>query len=102
MFTSKLSSTSFKVLYSLKNPSFPAYSYEVDVGVMCLDQHAKFSNMIACGLYDGSIAVFNLLSKSKEPLFRCSTDVKHTDPVWSIKWQYEETDGDRVRNTSVQ
>ena len=29
------------VLYSLKNPSFPAYSYEIDVGVMCLDQHAK-------------------------------------------------------------
>ena len=49
--------------------------------------------MIAVGLYDGSVAVFNLLSKSKDPLFRCTTSVKHTDPVWSIKWQYEETDG---------
>jgi len=81
------------VLYTLKNPSFPAFTYELDVGVMCLDQHKQFPNMVAVGLYDGSIAVFNIVNKSKEPLYRCSTNIKHTDPVWAVKWQYEETEG---------
>ena len=34
-----------------------------------------------------------LISKSEEPLYRCSTNIKHTDPVWSIKWQYEQVEG---------
>ena len=41
--------------------SFPAFTYELDVGVMCLDQHKQFPNMVAVGLYDGSIAVFNIV-----------------------------------------
>lgn len=80
-------------LYTLKNPSFPAFTYEVDVGVMCLDQNKDYPNMIAVGLYDGTIAVYNIMNKSEEPLYRCSTNIKHTDPVWSIKWQYEQVEG---------
>ena len=38
-------------------------------------------------------------SKSEEPLYRCSTNIKHTDPVWSIKWQYEQTEGKGIWKT---
>lgn len=75
------------LLYSLKNPEFPCHAFETDVGVMCLDIHPEHSYMIAVGLYDGSVAIFNLLKNTKSPVLRCASNIKHTDPVWAIKWQ---------------
>jgi dynein intermediate chain 1 len=35
--------------YSLKNPSFPEYTYATDKGVMCLDIHPAHTNLIVTG-----------------------------------------------------
>ncbi|KAL8606925.1 hypothetical protein ACOMHN_048721 [Nucella lapillus] len=81
------------VFYTLKNPSFPECAYETDSGVMCLDIHPEHSFQVAAGFYDGSVAVFNLVEKKDGPLHRCTAkNGKHTDPVWQVRWQKDDTD----------
>ncbi|CAG5089870.1 Oidioi.mRNA.OKI2018_I69.PAR.g12385.t1.cds [Oikopleura dioica] len=78
----------YLLFYSLKNPSYPGFIFETDVGVMCLDISRERSHLVAVGLYDGSVAVFNLLKK--EEIYRCKTAERHVDPVWAIKWQSDQ------------
>ncbi len=57
-------------------------------GVMALQLHPEFSNLLAVGCYDGSIAVYDLRSSAGRLL--CSTSPKtrqHADPVWQVVWQ---------------
>nr|KAG5709919.1 hypothetical protein BaRGS_029961 [Batillaria attramentaria] len=81
------------VFYTLKNPSFPESSYETDSGVMCLDIHPDHPYQVAAGFYDGSVAVFNTVEKKDGPVHRCTAkNGKHTDPVWQVRWQKDDTD----------
>ncbi|KAH9597109.1 WD40 repeat [Trypanosoma melophagium] len=89
--------------FSLKNsvptqpgnqmPAHPEMSFNVESGVMCLAFHPEETALLACGLYDGSVCVFDLRMQGKDgkestkPI--CQADVrsgKHTDPVWEIHW----------------
>lgn len=60
----------------------------MESGVMCLEFHPQHSALLVAGLYDGTVCVFDVRSKSNEPIYT-STDpkVKHTDPVWQVHWQ---------------
>ncbi|KAJ3334350.1 cytoplasmic dynein with WD40 domain [Blyttiomyces sp. JEL0837] len=79
--------------FTLKNPSHPEFVYTTDSGVMCLDFHPQHPAMIAVGLYDGTVLVYNLQKKIEGPVFRSSTKGgKHTDPVWQISWQKDDLD----------
>ncbi|XP_076443651.1 dynein intermediate chain 2, ciliary-like [Babylonia areolata] len=81
------------VFYTLKNPSFPECAYETDSGVMCLDIHPEHTYQVAAGFYDGSVAVFNIVEKKDGPVHRCTAqNGKHTDPVWKVRWQKDDTD----------
>ena len=48
-------------LYSLKNPSYPEFLCSTQAGVMCLDLHPDYPNMLAIGLYDGNVAVSKIV-----------------------------------------
>ncbi|XP_066566793.1 dynein axonemal intermediate chain 1 [Amia ocellicauda] len=75
-------------LYSLKNPSFPEYSFPTDSGVMCLDINPLCPHLVVVGFYDGNVAVYNLIEKHEQPAFKShSKSGRHTDPVWQVKWQ---------------
>lgn len=77
--------------YTLKNTQFPEYRFTTPSGVMCLDFHPVHTALLVAGLYDGSVCVYDVRSKSNEPLFVSSDPkVKHTDPVWQVRWQREE------------
>ncbi|KAG8339463.1 hypothetical protein TRVL_09710 [Trypanosoma vivax] len=74
-------------------PAHPEMSLYVPSGVMCLSFHPKETSFLACGLYDGSVCVFDLRMQPKDgkgeiqPI--CQATVrsgKHTDPVWEIQW----------------
>lgn len=81
-------------LYSLKNPSFPEHVYATDHGVMCLDIHPAYCHLIVVGFYDGSIGVFNLEEKTGKPVYMSNArNGKHTDPVWEVRWQKDDLDG---------
>ncbi|XP_033990826.1 dynein intermediate chain 1, axonemal-like [Trematomus bernacchii] len=82
------------VYYSLKNSSYPAYIYPTPSGVLCLDIHEQHSYLVAVGLYDGCVAVYNNKKKDgSEPMYKSTAKTgKHTDPVWEVRWQSDDMD----------
>ena len=78
-------------LYSLKNPSYPEFTCSTDTGVMCVDWHPQHSSVLCVGLYDGTVAVYDVRSKKQAPIFHSTVKTgKHTDPVWEVCWQEED------------
>jgi len=56
-------------LYSLKNTTHPEYSFTTEAGVMTLDFHPKSAALLAVGLYDGTVLVFDVRNKHKKPIY---------------------------------
>jgi len=83
-------------VFSLKNPLHPEFFFETASGVMCLDFHPKQSDIVAVGLYDGSVALHCLRYQSNVSAALYASSPKtgqHTDPVWQIKWMAGEDEG---------
>ena len=59
--------SSYVCVFSLKNPSFPEYLCAANSGVMCVDIHSKHPHMLAAGLADGTVAVYNMQENKKDP-----------------------------------
>eukprot|EP01006_Ploeotia_vitrea_P041816 TRINITY_DN66575_c6_g4_i1.p1 TRINITY_DN66575_c6_g4~~TRINITY_DN66575_c6_g4_i1.p1 ORF type:complete len:627 (+),score=104.57 TRINITY_DN66575_c6_g4_i1:51-1931(+) len=77
--------------FTLKNPSFPEFTFSTESGVMCLDFHPQHPSLLACGLYDGTVMVFDVRQKSNKPIYQSTVKTgKHTDPVWQVYWQKED------------
>lgn len=73
------------LLYSMKNPSFPEYTFSSESGIMCLDMHMDHPYLVVVGHYDGNVAIYNLKKPHSQPIFRSSAKSgKHTDPVWQV------------------
>ena len=62
---------------------------------MCLDIHPDHPHMVAVGLYDGNVAVYNLRGRnSSQPCFKSSAaEGKHRDVVWQVRWVKDNLDG---------
>lgn len=74
--------------FSLKNPAFPEYSFTTEYGATCLDFHPKHPSLLAVGLYDGTVMIFDVRQRSNRPIFQSTIKSgKHTDPVWQVGWQ---------------
>ncbi|CAG9332137.1 unnamed protein product [Blepharisma stoltei] len=90
-------STGLICCYSLKNTRYPEYFFTTQHGVMCLDWHPQHPALLAVGLYDGTVLVFDVRAKHKKPIYQSTVRTnKHTDPVWQVKWQ----DDDMMKNLS--
>eukprot|EP00735_Rhodelphis_limneticus_P000953 TRINITY_DN11489_c0_g1::TRINITY_DN11489_c0_g1_i1::g.10810::m.10810 TRINITY_DN11489_c0_g1::TRINITY_DN11489_c0_g1_i1::g.10810 ORF type:complete len:676 (-),score=212.66,sp/Q16959/DYI2_HELCR/53.04/0.0,WD40/PF00400.27/2.9e+02,WD40/PF00400.27/0.0002,WD40/PF00400.27/18,WD40/PF00400.27/3.8e-06,WD40/PF00400.27/0.073,WD40/PF00400.27/8.6e+02,TT_ORF2/PF02957.10/0.25,TT_ORF2/PF02957.10/4.8e+02,TT_ORF2/PF02957.10/2.8e+02 TRINITY_DN11489_c0_g1_i1:228-2057(-) len=77
--------------FSLKNPSHPEYTFTTESGVMCIDFHPQHSSLLAVGLYDGTVMVFDVRNKGNRPIFQSTVKTgKHSDPVWEVRWQEED------------
>jgi hypothetical protein len=51
---------------------------------MCLDIHPENAFLVAVGLYDGKVAVYDF-REVKNPVFQSDARMgKHTDPVWQV------------------
>jgi dynein intermediate chain 1 len=82
------------LFYTLKNPSFPEFIYPTDSGVMSLDINPEHPYLVAVGFYDGNVAVYNLVENRSGPVYMSTAKTgKHTDPVWQVRWQKEDLDG---------
>jgi dynein intermediate chain 1 len=79
--------------YTIKNPTWPEYSFSTESGVMCLDFHPQHPALLAVGLYDGSVLVFDIrLKGNNKPIYMSTVRTcKHTDPVWQVRWNSDET-----------
>ncbi len=73
------------IFYTLKNPSYPEFIFNTASGVMCLDIHEHLPYLVAVGLYDGCVTVYNLKKKTDQPIYnsRASSD-KHTSAVMQV------------------
>jgi dynein intermediate chain 1 len=77
--------------YTVKNPTWPEYSFTTESGVMCLDFHIKNPALLAVGLYDGTVMVFDIRAKSNKAIYQSTVrTMKHTDPVWQVSWDKED------------
>lgn len=70
--------------YTIKNPTWPEYTYTTETGVMCIDFHPLNPALLAVGLYDGTVMVFDIrLKGNNKPIYMSTVRTnKHTDPVW--------------------
>ena len=74
-------------IFSLKNPSYPEYICEAACGVMCVDFNPYHPHMLAAGLHDGNIVIYNLQKDKKMPLYMSdSSNGKHSDIVWQVRF----------------
>lgn len=74
--------------FTIKNPTWPEFSFQTESGVMCIDCHPSHPALIAAGCYDGTVMVFDIRLKStNKPIYQSTVRThKHTDPVWQVKW----------------
>jgi len=56
-------------LYSIKNTYHPEYSFNTESGVMSLDFHPSSPALLAVGLYDGTVLVYDIRNKHKRPIY---------------------------------
>lgn len=73
--------------WSIKNPEFPERFFHLDSGVTAVDFSAAHPNLLAVGMYDGAIAIYNVRSRSGTPaLDSFESQGKHSSPVWQVRW----------------
>lgn len=77
------------LLFSLKNPTYPEYTFTTESGVMSVDINPESPHYVCVGFYNGDVAVFNLKNNTNFPEYKStnSSKCKHTEPVWQVKWQ---------------
>ncbi|XP_077306648.1 dynein axonemal intermediate chain 4 [Lithobates pipiens] len=73
--------------WSLKNTTWPERIFHCESGVTALDFSAASPNLLAVGMYDGTVAIYNVQDKDDIPVLDSSDNPnKHTCPVWQLKW----------------
>ncbi|DBA79036.1 TPA: hypothetical protein ACH3X1_008899 [Trebouxia sp. C0004] len=74
-------------LWSLKNPGYPLWSFPTPSGVTAVDFSVHNPNMLAVGLYDGTLAVHDVKTRQEVPSLSSSAGSgQHSDPVWQVRW----------------
>ncbi|KAK3090322.1 hypothetical protein FSP39_010938 [Pinctada imbricata] len=73
--------------WCLKNPEYPERIYASKTGVTAVDFSRAFPNLLAVGMYDGGVAIYNVASDNEEPIIdNFHSPGKHSAPVWHIRW----------------
>lgn len=75
------------LFWSLKNPSCPDKTLTTPCGVTCIAFSKSNPNLLAAGLYDGTVCIYDVRKAEDAPMLESGhTSGKHTDPVWGLKW----------------
>uniref|UniRef100_A0A8C5T0V9 Dynein axonemal intermediate chain 4 n=1 Tax=Laticauda laticaudata TaxID=8630 RepID=A0A8C5T0V9_LATLA len=73
--------------WSLKNPMWPERIYHCVHGVTALDFSTANPNLLAVGLFNGTIEVYNVQSRNQTlVLDNSESHDKHLGPVWQLRW----------------
>ncbi|CAF0918588.1 unnamed protein product [Rotaria sordida] len=73
--------------WSLKNQDFPERYFHTPAGVTTVAFSIKFPSLLAVGLYDGTVNVYDVQHNSDKPLLDTEESLgKHTAPVWQLYW----------------
>jgi len=85
-FSKAATKTGAIMLWSLKNPDFPEHVIECRSGVMSLAFSHTHPNLLAVGLYEGSVCLYDIGRRDKKPFLESDYQQKHTAPVWELRW----------------
>ncbi|KAJ8040489.1 WD repeat-containing protein 78 [Holothuria leucospilota] len=73
--------------WSLKNPEYPERVFQCEAGVTAIDYSITNPNLLAVGMYNGSVAIYNVRASSNEPILDSyESRGKHGAPVWQLQW----------------
>eukprot|EP00794_Sanderia_malayensis_P008014 gene8013-8873_t len=73
--------------WSLKNPEYPERCYHLHAAVTSIDFSSSFPNLLAVGLYDGTIAIINVRHSAESPVLDSSdSQGKQSGPIWQLRW----------------
>lgn len=73
------------LLFTLKDPSYPEYIATLPSGMMCCDIHPEFHSLVAVGMFNGNVAVFNADVAKPEPQYISdSVNDKHVNIVYQV------------------
>eukprot|EP00937_MAST-01D_sp_MAST-1D-sp2_P001572 g1572.t1 len=82
------------LFWSLKNPQHPERVYRAPVGVTALDFSRAHPSLLAVGLYDGSVTIYDIRKDDAGPVLESAQgEGKHMDPVWQLQWTRREGAG---------
>jgi WD40 repeat protein len=85
------------LFWSLKNPNYPERVIKVAHGVTAVDFSTAQPALLAVGLYDGTVAIYNIKLDQDTPVLESTHEGgKHSDAVWQVKWV--DKGGDRGEN----
>eukprot|EP00057_Strongylocentrotus_purpuratus_P025727 XP_011680201.1 PREDICTED: WD repeat-containing protein 78 [Strongylocentrotus purpuratus] len=77
--------------WSLKNPEYPERVFNCEAGVTAMDFSVSNPNLLAVGLYNGTVAIYNVRASSDEPILDSyESRSKHAAPVWQLQWVEKE------------
>mmetsp|Transcript_28201 Transcript_28201/g.63812 ORF Transcript_28201/g.63812 Transcript_28201/m.63812 type:complete len:738 (-) Transcript_28201:345-2558(-) len=75
------------LFWSLKNPEYPQKIIRTSCSVTSLAFADKSVNLLAVGLYDGTVAVYDVRKEDDSPVLESTfTGGKHSDAVWEVRW----------------
>ncbi|NXE99569.1 WDR78 protein, partial [Menura novaehollandiae] len=85
--------------WSLKNPMWPERIFRCEHGVTALDFSLARPNLLAVGMANGCVAIYDVRSRKDGALLDSSASLnKHTGPVWQLRWVEQDrgaTGGDK-------
>lgn len=75
------------LFWSLKNPEYPERVVRMDSGVTSIAFSIEQPFLLAAGLYDGTVAIFDVRKRDSKPILESDRENgKHADAVWQVKW----------------
>jgi len=76
------------LFWSLKNPDSPDKAIRTPSGVTAVAFSVQHPNLLAAGLYDGTVCIFDVRKNDSKPMLESGhgSGGKHTDPVWQLCW----------------
>ncbi|CAF0989978.1 unnamed protein product [Rotaria magnacalcarata] len=73
--------------WCLKNQEFPERFFHTPAGVTAVAFSVKFPSLLAVGLFDGTVNVYDVQTNGDKPLLDTEESLgKHTAPVWHLYW----------------
>ncbi|XP_023788042.1 WD repeat-containing protein 78 isoform X2 [Cyanistes caeruleus] len=73
--------------WSLKNPMWPERIFRCEHGVTAVDFSLARPNLLAVGMANGRVAIYDVRSRRDAALLDSSASLnKHKGPVWQLRW----------------
>ncbi|XP_063223461.1 dynein axonemal intermediate chain 1-like [Bacillus rossius redtenbacheri] len=83
-------------LYTLANPTHPAYESYTRSGVVCVSFYETDPSFMAIGMNSGMVAVYRVGRRRMGLQYESPVHDKHSYPVQEIQWCKLEADGNKV------